>query len=504
MDKEKLKLENLIDLAAALSQQNNVKEILRLVTQQVSDLFNADITLVMMINPRTQQTVKTIFKEEQEGSDNQYQAVYNQISGWLMKYRKPLLSIEIKKDKRFANVDWNDLAVKSVIGNPLQTEGNLVGSLILINKNEPMFKESDLNFLEKISVIAAPYLRNVQQLQHYFDAPLTGNILTSKYKIMGLLGKSKSFNELLQSVEAAARCDVRVLLEGQSGTGKELIAHAVHKFSSRSEKPFIAVDCGAIPKDLIESELFGHIKGAFTGATQDRKGLFQQANYGTLFLDEITNLPLDIQSKLLRVLQEGEIRPVGSDSVYDVDVRIAAAASVSLQKMMEENKFREDLYYRLHVYPIIVPSLNERSEDIPLIANNFLVKFNEAQNKNIEYFHGQIMNFMRTRMWKGNIRELINFIERLVPLTPLEKTIIGPEIIPSDLRGEFNQFIKKQDVVSEKSLKERLFESEKEIIQNALIVHNWNQTKAAQSLDLTEQLIRYRMKKFAIKRPKTG
>ncbi len=162
------------------------------------------------------------------------------------------------------------------------------------------------------------------------------------------------------------------------------------------------------------------------------------------------------------------------------------------------------MYFRLHVYPIIVPSLNERAEDIPVIANSFLAKFNEAQNKNIKYFHGQIMSFMCSRAWKGNIRELINFIERLVTLKSPESTTIEPDIIPADLRAEFLQFIEKQDVTSEKSLKERLFESEKKIIQNALIGHNWNQTKAAQSLDLNEALIRYRMKKLGIKRPKAG
>lgn len=501
MDKENQKLENLIDLAGALNQQNNIQEILRLVTQQVSDLFKADITLIMMINPRTQETVKTIFKNGEEGSDPKFQAINNQISGWIMKYRRPLLAIDIKKDERFSRVDWADLHVKSVIGVPLQTEGNLIGSLILININEFLFKESDLSFLERISVIAAPYLRNVQQIQHYFETPLTGEILASKYRATGLLGKSKSFNVLLQAIEAAARCDVRVLLEGQSGTGKELIARAIHAFSARSEKTFIAIDCGAIPEHLIESELFGHTKGAFTGATQDRKGMFQQADQGTLFLDEITNLPLDVQSKLLRVLQEGEIRPVGCDDVYNIDVRVVAAASVSLKKMVEENKFREDLYYRLHVYPIFVPSLNERAEDIPVIANSFLARFNEAQNKNIKFFHSQILEFMRNRIWKGNIRELINFVERLVTLTPSANTIIEPNIIPPDMIGEFNQLIKKQENIVAIPLRDQLFESEKEIIQNALIAHKWNQTKAARSLDLTEQLMRYRMKKLGIKRP---
>lgn len=502
MKNENLKLENLIDLAATLSSQKNFQEILRLVTQSVSTLLNADISLIMMLNPKTQHTIKTIFKDgKEENNHSRYKNIYNQISGWLLKSNKPLFTNNIKNDDRFRNIEWADLLIKSAIAVPMYSEGIQTGSLILINKNDPSFSKDDLGFLEKVSVIVSPYLRNVQQLQQYFNAPLSDETLAAKYRALGLLGKSELYFDLLQAIEAAARCDVRVLLEGQNGTGKELISRAIHTFSDRSDKPFVAVDCGAIPGHLIESELFGHLKGAFTGATQDRKGLFKQADKGTLFLDEIANLPLDVQSKLLRVLQEGEIRPVGSDVSFKVDVRIVAASSTSLKKMLIENKFREDLYYRLHVYPVIVPSLNQRAEDIPLIANNTLQKFSKAQGKKADHFNGRIIDFMRERNWKGNIRELINFIERMVTLTPAEATQIGTEIIPADLLDEFKHFLKDKKNTVTKPLKEQLFENEKEIIQKALIAHNWNQTKAAEALDLTEQLIRYRMKKLGIKRP---
>jgi len=168
---------------------------------------------------------------------------------------------------------------------------------------------------------------------------------------------------------------VRILLEGENGTGKELVAHAVHQLSSRSEKKFVGIDCGAIQPNLVESELFGHVKGAFTGATMDRMGLFEEANGGTLFMDEINNLPVEMQSKLLRVLQDEEIRPVGSNQIRKINVRIITASSSSLKKLVNENKFREDLYYRLNVYPIYVPMLKERIEDIPLLAEHFLKKF---------------------------------------------------------------------------------------------------------------------------------
>jgi Nif-specific regulatory protein len=501
MNNVNLKLERLIDLATILGQQKNFQEILRLVTQNISNLLKADITVIMMLNPQTQNTVKTIFKEGHEISHPQYKKVYNQVSGWLIKNHSSLLSTDIKNDSRFKNIEWKDLLIHSVMGINLQSEGNLIGSLILINKNKQTFSQNDVMFLEKIAVIVAPYLSNVQQLQHYFNAPLSDDAITAKYKALGLLGKSTVFNELLQTIEAAAQCDVRVLLEGESGTGKELVARAIHTFSMRSDKPFIAVDCGAIPEHLVESELFGHVKGAFSGATQDRKGLFLQADGGTLFLDEIANLPIDMQSKLLRVLQESEIRPLGSDRTHEVNVRVVAAASVSLQKMVEGNKFREDLYYRLHVYPVMVPSLNDRAEDISLIAVHFLQKFSEQQNKNIQTFDNSIVEYMHQRTWKGNIRELINFIERLVTLTPATATQIRTEIIPADIRKEFDEYGKKENNVSTKPLKDQLFDNEKEIIEKALVEHKWNQTRAAEALDISEQLIRYRIKKLGIKRP---
>lgn len=501
MKTEEFKTDRLIDLAGVLGRQTNFQEILRLVTQQVSDWLDADITLIMMLNPLTGQTVKTIYKEEQNSVHSPYKSVYNQICGWIIKYKQHLYTADIKEDDRFPNADWDNLAIKSVLGVPMYAENSLMGTLILINKTDPSFNEGNVDFMEKISVIIAPYLRNIQELQQYFNAPLTEETIAAKYKAVGLFGKSSLFNDLLQAVEAAAQCDVRVLLEGQSGTGKELIARAIHTFSKRSEKPFIAIDCGAIPGHLVESELFGHVKGAFTGADRDRKGLFLQADQGTLFLDEIANLPLEVQSKLLRVLQESELRPVGSDVSQKINVRIVAASSISLKKMVAEKKFREDLYYRLHVYPVVVPSLNERSEDIPLIANYFLDKFSKQQNKNIKYFHENIIEFMRSRTWKGNIRELINFVERLVILCASDANRIDPGIIPADLIGDYDQLRKNKNSVVTKSLKDRLFENEKEIIQKTLIAHNWNQTKAAESLQITEQLIRYRMKKLGIKRP---
>ena len=347
----------------------------------------------MMINPKTRNTIKTIYAERNT-EDEQNHFVHTNISGWVILNNKSLLSQDIKSDNRFRKNLFEKSNVKSALCVPFRVENVIIGTLLLLNNesNYP-FTESDLSLLEKFSAVVSPFLHCTQDIAQYFISPLPKQALLSKYAILGLLGKSKKFIELLQSIDAAARCDVRILLEGESGTGKELVARAVHKLSSRSKNKFVAIDCGAIQPNLVESELFGHIKGAFTGASTDRKGLLEEANGGTLFMDEINNLPFDMQSKLLRVLQDEEIRPVGSNQIRKVNVRIISASSFSLQKLVFQNNFREDLYYRLNVYPIYVPPLNERIEDIPLLAEHFLNKFSAEQEKEIEGFQRRSFGF---------------------------------------------------------------------------------------------------------------
>ena len=364
------------------------------------------------------------------------------------------------------------------------------------------FRDIDLHNLEWIALISAPYLRNAQKLMEYFEIPLPEESLLSKYRQMGMIGKCGSFVALLRGVETAARCDVRVLLEGQSGTGKELVARSIHKMSSRCDGPFVTVDCGAIPVHLLESELFGHVRGAFTGATYERKGLFQEADHGTLFMDEIANMPTDMQMKLMRVLQEKEIRPVGSNKARKVDVRIISAASVSLQKLMKKNKFREDLFYRLYVFPLSVPSLVERKEDIPTLANHFLTIFAEEQNKKVRSLHPALLNFLSRRPWPGNIRELENFIERLVTMASERDEFIGPGLLPPDLRKEYRKIkAAGESWLVPRSLNEMLTEYEEEIIRKTLDECDWNQSKAARILKVSLQTIRYKIQKLGIVKP---
>jgi transcriptional regulator with GAF, ATPase, and Fis domain len=425
------------------------------------------------------------------------------VIGWVDKNKKNFLSSNLLADERFSKDLFMDSPVGSVMCVPLKSEGSVIGYFVVMNEaGNRVFTEKDLSFLEKLSFVVAPYLSNIQKVSEYFEAPLPDSALFVKYERLGLLGRSKKFKDLLKSIEAAARCDVRVLLEGQSGTGKELIAKAIHQLSSRKDFPFVAVDCGAIPEQLIESELFGHVKGSFTGASQDRKGLFEEAHLGTLFMDEISNLPFDMQAKLLRVLQEGEIRILGSNQNVIVNVRVIAASSPSLRDLVDEQKFREDLYYRLHVYPIHIPTLGERKDDITLLADHFLKKFSFTQNKDINSFHPEIQRYFEKRKWEGNIRELENFIERLVTLSPANKIIIDSKIIPREFKNEYKKL--KSHIVVEsvtKTLKQSIETYEKEIILQALNENNWNQSRAARILGISERTIRYKMEKLSIEKP---
>jgi two-component system response regulator PilR (NtrC family) len=254
--------------------------------------------------------------------------------------------------------------------------------------------------------------------------------LTGLDNIIGQSPKMKAIFDLIQTV---APQNSRVLITGESGTGKELVARAIHENSSRSQAPFITINCGAFPETLLESELFGYMKGAFTGANENRQGLFKASHGGTLFMDEIGNMNLAMQVKLYRVLQEGKVRPLGSTEEIDVDVRVIAATNKNLEKAITAGEFREDLFYRLSVIPLHVPPLRERREDIPLLARHFLDRFRKSMEKNIEAISPQAMRRLESYDWPGNVRELENTIERAVALESGPEISVG--VLPDRVAG---------------------------------------------------------------------
>ncbi|MDH4238546.1 MAG: sigma-54 dependent transcriptional regulator [Phycisphaerae bacterium] len=305
-----------------------------------------------------------------------------------------------------------------------------------------------------------------------------------------IIGQSKSMKEVEQLVQKVGPTDTTVLISGESGTGKELVARAIHRCSSRKDKPFVAVDCGSLVENLFESELFGHVKGSFTGATATKYGRFELANGGTLFFDEIGNISINIQTKLLRVLQEREITKVGGSQVIKVDVRIVAATNKDLQKGVKAGTFREDLFYRLSVVPITLPALCERRDDIPLLANYFLQKYNKKRKKNIRAISDRAMKALAEYDWPGNVRELENAIERAVVLA--EDDVVSPsELLYYGLSVETPSR-------SDAGKSQRLVDVEKEHIANTLKMLNGHRGKTAERLGIDRKTLRLKLMKYGI------
>jgi len=283
-----------------------------------------------------------------------------------------------------------------------------------------------------------------------------------KFEFNNIIGKSKKMQEVFSLIEKVAPGSSTVMIYGGSGTGKELVAKAIHYNSPRVDRPFIPFNCGAIPETLVESELFGHTKGAFTGAIQAKKGLFEEANGGTLFLDEISNILPSVQVKLLRVLQEKELMRVGSTERTKIDVRMIAATNENLEENMKQGKFREDLFYRLHVFPIFLPALKDRKEDIPLLAYHFLDLYSKEAKKEVKGISKEAMKLLLEYHWQGNVRELENTIERAVIMTDRDHLV--PNDFPKDLIEGFSEIIKR-GVKDRKSLDDIKSEYIKEILK---------------------------------------
>ena len=321
--------------------------------------------------------------------------------------------------------------------------------------------------------------KKVKELQQYAD------------EYQNITGKSDAMKRVFNMIDKIAPFDTNVLITGESGTGKELVAKAIHNRSIRSDRPFIAINCASLPAELLESELFGYTKGAFTGAYASKRGLIDEANGGTLFLDEIGEMPLSLQAKLLRFLEEKKIRPIGSSSEIEIDVRIVAATNKTLNKLLEKGEFREDLYYRLSTFEIRLPSLRERKEDIPLLIDHFVKLFSRKFQKDIYRIEPAFVDYIMQQELKGNVRELKNIIEKEVILS--EDGHLKCTSCPT----VFNQtYAINTPLENSINLNEYLASVEKELLNKALQKANGVKTKAAELLGLTFREFRYRLSKY--------
>jgi Nif-specific regulatory protein len=380
---------------------------------------------------------------------------------------------------------------------PIMVNRKPVGTL---GVDLPYQAKRDYDLLVRFFAIIATMIAQAIKVDHLIETDkqrlLDENIhlkqeLRERYDFSHLIGNSNPLRQVYEQVTQVARTNTTVLLRGESGTGKELIAHAIHYNSLRASKPFVKVSCAALPETLIESELFGYEKGAFTGAQSRKKGRFELAEGGTLFLDEIGDLNISTQIKLLRVLQEREFERLGGTETIKINVRLVAATNKDLTKAINEGQFREDLYYRLNVFAIFMPPLRERKSDVLLLADHFLEKFAREHSKRIRRISTPAIDMLTSYHWPGNVRELENIIERAVLVC--ETGVIHGHHLPPTL-----QTAEGSGTVSRLALDEAVGAYERDLIQDALKTTGGNRKRAAQLLDTTERILGYKVKKYGI------
>jgi Nif-specific regulatory protein len=440
------------------------------------------------------------------------------VIGMIFRSGQPFVVPDVQKEPLFLNRTGARILNReeiSFLGVPVVLMEKPVGVLTVdrLFGSEVSFEE-DIRFLTIVATLIAQFLNLHQAIAKKEQSLVEENIslkaeLQNRYSHHNIIGQCKAMQEVFRYIDKVAPSRATALLLGESGTGKELVARAIHQASPRLEKPFIKVNCAALPDNLLESELLGHEKGAFTGAQALKKGRFELADGGTLFLDEVGELPLSLQAKLLRVLQEQQFERLGGTVTINVDVRIIAATNRSLELAVEEKSFREDLFYRLNVVPIVLPPLRQRREDIPVLLDHFLRESNKTHRREV-WLARPAISFLGNYHWPGNVRELQNLIERLVIMA--EGEMAGLEDLPSYMiagpvarAGKLDQ---PREVVASplsapgeiKPVKP-LEELERREIEAALLRHGWVQARAARELGLTQRQIGYKIKKYRLALP---
>lgn len=419
--------------------------------------------------------------------------------GWVLETRKPLLRRDLERERQFSLED-SLLAqgVRSYVVVPLVSKGRVFGTLNVASGTSDAYSEGDVAFLEEIAAQISLAIENAEAYEEIsrLKAQLEQENLYLQEEIKtelnfeDIVGRSSPVKSVLKAVETVAPTDATVLLLGETGTGKELIARAIHSLSKRRNKALVKVNCAALPAGLIESELFGHEKGAFTGALMRKIGRFELADHGTIFLDEIGDLPQDLQAKILRVLQEREFERVGSAQTIKVDVRVIAATNKNLERSVQEGGFRQDLYYRLNVFPVRMPALRERREDISLLVKYFAMKYSTKLGKRIETIPQKSMDSLSAYPWPGNVRELENIIERAVITSRGSQLELG-DWLPKPGSAPVGERIP------------TLEELEREHIVQVLELTGWRvsgERGAAKLLGLRPTTLEARMKKLGIQR----
>jgi len=515
LQRERDRLRLLLEISSSVTSRLDLRQVVEGLTTNLFRVMQCDVSVLLLLDCESGALrVHTLYNPGARGlfREGSLVPMKGSISGQVMRKAKTIRvdSFEqVRDDPDIYGYPEGQLIYASVVKEGLRTgcylpligRNGALGVLMLCRRSDNIFQKDDVILLEQVACQVAIAVENTLEYQKATkdrDKETKQRLYLEeeiRAELGEIVGESRTLKTALSLASVVAPTDSTVLIQGETGTGKELVARAIHKLSSRSEKAFVKLNCAAIPLGLLESELFGHEKGAFTGAIAQKTGRFELADKGTLFLDEVGDIPLELQAKLLRVLQEQEFERLGSNRTHKVDVRLIAATHRDLPAMVRQGAFRDDLYYRLKVFPIQVPALRQRTEDIPRLVRHFATLYAQRMNKRIDGIPPETMEALVRYEWPGNVRELQNFIERAVILSP-----------QSILRAPVSELEPFQPYEESNAPMNGLAEVERDHILRALQASNWvigGQSGAAARLGMKRTSLVYRMKKLRINRPAT-
>ncbi len=495
-------VEFLAEIANVFSQSLVLETTLQSILHLMETYLKLERGVITLLDPQHEMIrIKVAHGISEESKKQVTYKVGEGITGLVVQTGKEVVVPDISKDPRFLAKTGPRSQTKggktAFFCVPITLEGRTIGAISADQKvSSGDDFEANVNLLEVISTMVAQAVKLNNMLEsdkrelRNENARLLSE-LKSKFKIRNMVGTSNAMQQVYRLIEQVANSNATVLIRGESGTGKDLVAHAIHYSSLRSDKPFIKVNCTALPETLLESELFGHEKGAFTGATDRKAGRFELANGGTIFLDEIGDFTLNLQVKLLRIIQFKEFERVGGHETIKCNVRIIVATNKNLEEEIKSGLFREDLYYRINVFPIFMPPLRDRKDDIMLMADYFLEKYARENNKHITRISTPAIEMLTSYHWPGNVRELENCIERAVLLC--DGDVVSSEYLPPSL-----QMPQKTIHTDGLTLTDKVETLERELIVDALKKTAGHQRKAAKELGITERILNYKIQKYKI------
>jgi Nif-specific regulatory protein len=498
------------EIGQALWSRHDLDDLLHLAIERVVTLLDAEGSSVILLDEERRELYFKVSDDARVGRESQLRQIRfpanRGIAGWVIREGVPLVVPNAEQDPRWYHRvdDHTGVKTRSLACVPLRTKARIIGVLEAINKRRGLFDEADVRLLEAFAnqlALALDNARLIQELQVAQERLAEENrylreAMEQTLRFETLIGESPKMQEVYRLIERVLKTTERVLITGESGTGKELVAHIIHYQGPRAKGPFIAVNCAAIPEALLEAELFGYEKGAFTGAAQRKPGRFELANEGTLFLDEIAEMSPTLQAKLLRVLQEQRFERVGGTDSITTDARILSATNQDLQRLMAEGKFRRDLFYRLNVYPIPMPPLREIKEDIMPLAMHFLKAYSQELHKGVVSFSREAMGQLERYAWPGNVRELENVIKRAVILC--QGTVVTVQELPLELPEPLRGPAWSNEAIKLPAGGIVLAEMEKEFIRQALERAHQNKSQAAKLLGLSRTQLRTRLKHYGL------